>query len=208
MSEELLPLFPLPVVLFPNSVLPLHIFEERYKQLINECLDEGKEFGISLTQEKEVAKVGCTAEVTKLLKRYDDGRMDILVQGKRRYSLVRFVTSSTLYRVARVEFMQLEEELIDTGLAAETVKLHNQLIEMVYRDKSYGLAYDAGNTMLSFKVAQKAGMEMAQRQALLELNSENERLRVLHTYFTEVIPKLERLGEVERVIKSDGYTVN
>lgn len=208
MSEELLPLFPLQVVLFPNSILPLHIFEERYKQLINECLEERKEFGINLAQGDDVAKVGCTAEVTKLLKRFDDGKMDILVQGKRRYSLVRFEASTMLYSVARVEFISTNEELTDGQLAAETVALHNQLIELVHRDTSYKLAYEPDNMMLSFKVAQKAGMELTQRQELLELNSENERLRVLHTYFTEVIPKLARLGEVERVIKSDGYIVN
>jgi Lon protease-like protein len=208
MPEELLPLFPLHVVLFPHSTLALHIFEERYKQLINECLNEGKEFGINLTRENDVAKVGCTAAVSMLLKRYDDGKMDILVHGGRRYALSRLVTSSALYSVGRVEYLQLMDELVDAQLAVETVHLHNQLVHIVYRDNAYELAYDAANPLLSFKVAQKAGLELAQRQALLELDSENERLELLHAYFTEVIPKLERFGEVERVIKGDGYIVN
>ena len=208
MSQELLPLFPLQVVLFPTSALPLHIFEERYKELINECLNKGCEFGINLFRENGVAKVGCTAAVTNLLNRYDDGKMDIVVQGKRRYSIAQTVTSPTKYSVARVEIIPVSEELIDTDLVTETVKLHNHLIDIVYRDSSYKLTYDAVNTVLSFKIAQKTGMELGQRQALLEIDSENERLRVLYAYLTEVIPKLQQLGEVERVIKSDGYIVN
>ena len=76
MSDALLPLFPLQVVLFPNSVLPLHIFEDRYKQLINECMAEKQEFGISLVQDNQVAKLGCTAIITQIMKKYDDERMD------------------------------------------------------------------------------------------------------------------------------------
>jgi Lon protease-like protein len=208
MSEVLLPLFPLQVVLLPNSILPLHIFEERYKKLISECLVEGKEFGINLAKDNEVAKVGCTAVITNLVKRYEDGRMDILVQGHMRYLLGSVVSSATLYSVGHVTFLAATEEDVDGRLAAETVRLHNQLVEIVYGNRRFALEVDESNPMLSFMIAQKAGMELTQRQALLESNSENERLSVLRQYFIEVIPKLERLGEVERVIKSDGYIIN
>lgn len=209
MSEQLLPLFPLQVVLFPHSILPLHIFEERYKQLINECLnEEGKEFGINLAQDNEIKRIGCSAIVTKLLKRHDDGRMDILVHGERRYALQEVVESSSLYSVGRVEFKHAADEVIDVALASETVQLHNELVRLVYRDKEFAIEFDRANPLLSFKIAQKAGMELTQRQRLLELNSENERLELLHKYFVEMIPKLEQLGEVERVIRSDGYIVN
>ena len=208
MSGVLLPLFPLNVVLFPDSILPLHIFEERYKQLINECLSGEKEFGINLVQENVVAKVGCTAQVASLLKRYEDGRMDIAVTGKRRYTLKELVESPSLYSVGRVEFLQGNDEVPDVKLAAEAVQLHNQLVEIVYRDASFQVEYEVGEGVLSFKLAQKAGMELALRQQLLDSNSENERLSILHAYFIEVVPKLERLEEVERVIRTDGYIVN
>jgi Lon protease-like protein len=207
MSEQLLPLFPLQVVLFPQSVLPLHIFEERYKQLIHECLDGEREFGINLVLETTLAHVGCTAVVLKVVKRYADGRMDILVEGKRRYKLDDMVTASTLYSVGRVSMLPSTEERVDTALALETVRLHNQLVELVYRQEDYLLEYDPANPLFSFKIAQKAGMELAQRQTLLETDSENARLLMLHDYFLDVIPKLERLGEVERIIKSDGYVI-
>ncbi len=207
MSEDLLPLFPLQVVLLPNAILPLHISEERYKQLINECLaEEGKEFGINLAKENEVAKVGCTAAVTKLVRRYSDGRMDILVEGRRRYALQKIVPSSDIhYNLGRVAFLGSTEEMGDGALAMEAVDLHNQLVGLVYKGMGCELDYGRENTFLSFRIARKAGMELGQRQALLEMDSENARLKFLRDYFTEVIPKLEKLEEVERVIKSDGY---
>ncbi len=208
MSEQLLPLFPLQAVLFPQAVLPLHIFEERYKLLINGCLDSDQEFGINLVTEAGLAKVGCTAVVVKLSTRYADGRMDILVEGRRRYMLMDMVPSSTLYSLGKVSMLSLKNEVVDSALALETVRLHNQLVDLVYHDEAYRLEYDDTNPLFSFKVAQKAGMELARRQVLLELDSENERLKLLHDYFVDVIPKLERLGEVERIIKSDGFVIN
>ncbi|MER3524044.1 MAG: hypothetical protein C4326_08240 [Ignavibacteria bacterium] len=208
MAVQLLPLFPLQVVLFPQSVLPLHIFEERYKQLIAECLDEGKAFGINLITEAGLAKVGCTATVLELVKRYADGRMDILVEGGERYLLEKVVASQTLFSVGQVKFFEQRTEALDEALAEETIRLHNRLVEMVYREEAYKVEFDAANPQVSFKIAQKAGMELSQRQVLLATESENERLRLLHAYFVEVIPKLERLSEVERIVKGDGYIVH
>src|SRR5689334_9850181 len=94
MDELLLPLFPLKVVLFPRMNLPLHIFEERYKRMISNCLEHHSEFGIVMAQEDSktgesgVATTGCTATVAKLVKVHDDGRMDIIVRGSRRFELL------------------------------------------------------------------------------------------------------------------------
>lgn len=208
MSDVELPLFPLQVVLFPNSILPVHIFEERYKQLINECLDEGKEFGINLVHDNITARVGCTAFVTRLVKRYENGRMDILVQGGGRYRLSGLVQRSALYPVGQVTILSSVSEAPDRQLVAETVRLHNHLIGIVYKGSEYKVALDPRMQELSFTLAQKAGMELQQRQQLLELDSENERLKMLRAYFVDVIPRLERRSEVQRVQQSDGYIVH
>ncbi|MEO8168034.1 MAG: LON peptidase substrate-binding domain-containing protein [bacterium] len=208
MSDELLPLFPLQVVLFPNSVLPLHVFEDRYKQLIDGCWIEGSEFGINLLRENEIVKVGCSAVVTKVVKKYDDGKMDVFVQGRRRYRLLELVDSANLYSVGRVEILHSKEEVIDTALATETVRLHNQLVDLVYKDKGFAIEYDGQHPEISFTIALKAGMDLTQRQLVLEVNSENERLKTLHQYLSEVIPKLHKVSEVERLIASDGYDIN
>ena len=78
MNDRLLPIFPLQLVLLPEEVLPLHIFEERYKQMIGECLTEDKPFGIVLFDSQSIRSVGCTTRIAEIIKRYDDGRMDIL----------------------------------------------------------------------------------------------------------------------------------
>lgn len=206
---DLLPLFPLETVLFPRSLLPLHIFEERYKRLINECLEQkGKEFGISLVQSNTLARIGCSAVVANLLKVYDDGRMDIVVLGKRRFTLLKASPGvGDSYSMATVRFFETGDEDIDSGLMLKTVDLHNKLVEMVYPGKGFALVSDPVRPV-SFQIAQKAGMDLHQRQELLELVYENDRLQFLHDYFVRTIPMLERVGEIERIVKSDGYLIH
>src|SRR5262249_58163281 len=86
--DVLLPLFPLVVVLLPGAPLPLHIFEPRYKEMINECLAQKTPFGIVRTKEESFVNVGCTAEIINVLKKYDDGRMNILAEGQRRFEVL------------------------------------------------------------------------------------------------------------------------
>ena len=88
MQEELLPLFPLQVVLFPRTPLPLHIFEERYKQMIADVQRGHTEFGVVLAGEKGIVNTGCTATVEKVLKEYPDGRMDLITVGRRRFEII------------------------------------------------------------------------------------------------------------------------
>ena len=88
MQDELLPLFPLQVVLFPRTALPLHIFEERYKEMIGDVLRGHTEFGVVLAGEKGIVNTGCTATVEKVLKNYPDGRMDLLTVGRRRFEII------------------------------------------------------------------------------------------------------------------------
>lgn len=171
-------------------------------------MNERKEFGINLVQHGEMAKVGCTAEVREVVKKYNDGKMDVLVRGSRRYLLANPVMSSSLYSVGRVKLLQDQHGVTDTALTMDTIRLHNELVRVVYRGDEFMIEWDERNAILSFRIAQKAGMELVQRQELLEQNSENQRLKLLHKYFVEVIPRLQRLGEVERIIKSDGYRIN
>jgi len=205
MSEGLLPLFPLQVVLFPSALLPLHIFEERYKVLIQKCIAEGKEFGINLVQKQEVQKVGCTAIVGSVVQRYPDGRMDIIVQGRRRYALLGVDGGEAPYKVGRVRYLQNVREKLDQQLAAETVLLYNELVAKVYKNQVPQVEIQEFEPGLSFLLAQKAGMDLEQRQRLLENSSENGRLAQLYAYLHEVVPKLEHLEETERIIRSDGY---
>src|SRR5579863_5272170 len=84
----LLPLFPLDAVLLPGASLPLHVFEPRYKEMIGECLERKQAFGVLRVKDGEVAEIGCTAEILNVVKRYDDGRMDIITQGRQRFEVM------------------------------------------------------------------------------------------------------------------------
>jgi Lon protease-like protein len=204
-DEQVLPLFPLQVVLFPESRLPLHIFEERYKVLIRECVREEKEFGVNLLSGGELSGVGCSAAVVAVLKTYEDGRMDIVVEGRRRYRLKRYDREAAPYLVGHVEFFGEEEEDPDRDLVGETVRLYNELVTRVYHGKVESLSPALKLNELSYLIAQKAGLGLEQRQQLLEMQSENERLSLLRGYLEAVLPKLERAGELERIIRGNGY---
>ena len=97
-STNIIPLFPLGLVLLPQMPLPLHIFEERYKLMIGECLEKKKEFGIVYFNGTDIQAIGCTASIQKVLKRYDDGRLDILTQGENRFEIKEMTTTNRIWR--------------------------------------------------------------------------------------------------------------
>jgi ATP-dependent Lon protease len=203
-NERLLPLFPLGVVLFPDSSLPLHIFEERYKILIRLAVEQGTEFGINLVENGVMARIGCTARVRDVLRRYDDGRMDIVVEGKRRYELVEFHDDRAPYFVGSVVYADPRPGC-DPTILAETLALYNKMMGVIYRDGAFQIGVDSGEGALSFRMAQKAGLDLADRQRLLEEDSEDIRLQWLLGWFRSVIPKLENAAVTERIVRNDGY---
>src|ERR1700752_4935098 len=103
MKPERIPLFPLNLVLFPGTQLPLHIFEGRYKLMINRCVEEEIEFGIALAQGREIASTGCTAEVNRILRTFPGGRRDIPPAGRDPFKMIRLVDEKPYYE-AVVEY--------------------------------------------------------------------------------------------------------
>src|SRR2546425_8796358 len=108
MRPERIPLFPLNVVLLPGAALPLHIFEPRYRQMVKNCLKEKSEFGMLLSLPKGVVRVGCTAEIAEVAKRYDDGRMDILTVGRAPFRAVELFTENPLLE-GHVDYLEDKE---------------------------------------------------------------------------------------------------
>jgi hypothetical protein len=123
-----IPLFPLNVVLMPGAPLPLHIFEDRYKQMVNECLEQESEFGMVLADESGTRRVGCTARIVELVERYEDGRMLILVEGSRRFKLNSILTGKPYY-VGEVDYLEEEREEDVTALAEECIELLERVVE-------------------------------------------------------------------------------
>ena len=202
-----IPLFPLGVVLLPNMLLPLHIFEERYKQMIGECLEEDKPFGIVLFDGQAIHQAGCMARITKVIKRHDDGRMDILARGEQRF-VMQEVIEDRAYMEARVVFFDdieteapqgRQQELIDTAL--ELLK------ELEDLDTGIVAPQDGGNIdpqRLSYAIAALEGFSPAERQKFLEMTSSYERLEKCVRALTRIVTRNRLTREVQHLIGGNG----
>jgi ATP-dependent Lon protease len=201
-SIDSLPLFPLNLVLYPGERLPLHIFEDRYKELTTYCLDHDIAFGVVRSDGDAMAEVGTTARIQEVVTRYEDGRMDIVANGEERFRLLK-VHEQKSYYTADVELLEDREERADLALKERVITQHMKLLELAGRTVRPDLYQNV--SMLSYVLAQNAALEEEQKQELLELNSENERIRYLVQHFETLIPRVELKEDVHRRIRSNGH---
>src|SRR5215217_2458223 len=169
-----IPLFPLNVVLLPGAPLPLHIFEERYKQMVNECLEEESEFGMVLADESGTRRVGCTARIVELVERYEDGRMLILVEGSRRFKLNNILTGRPYY-IGEIEYLEEEPEEDVNTLAEECIALLERVVEAA-TEGSVGIEIEPPYRNLSFAIAGRIDFEVETRQLNVAATTEKGRL--------------------------------
>lgn len=201
-----LALFPLGVVLFPGSTLPLHIFEERYKTLIERCLMQKENFGINLVDPHNLHDTGCSAEVFRVLKKYSDGRMDIIVKGIKRYSVDSFLEDIEPYYIADVNYFDDEEDSFDRDLMVRCIDLFNAITDKIKTIRIEKIDPEKiGTVKPSFVIAQKSGLSLMQRQELLEIRSEDERLQALIDHLNTLLPIIKETELVTRIVKNDGY---
>lgn len=184
---SLLPLFPLDVVLFPGAPLPLHIFEPRYKEMIGECLEQNRIFGLVRARQESLAEVGCAAAIVNVLRKFDDGRLDINAEGRQRFEIVQLNQERSFLR-GEVIFFDDEPGVPKPAELETLVKLHGQLFEILGQESQL----DAAQPLLSFQVAQDLPVDLDFKQSLLEMKSEAERVTTLIEYYQETIPKVER----------------
>ena len=198
-----IPLFPLNVVLMPGAPLPLHIFEERYKQMVNECLEQESEFGMVFADESGTRKVGCTARIVELVERYEDGRMLILVEGSRRFRLNNVLTGKPYY-VGEIDFFEEEDEEEDvSALAEECIALLERVVEAA-TEGSVGIEIEPPYRNLSFAIAGRVEFEPDTRQQILELTSERERLEKVKELLTAAAERLERERQAREKAQTNG----
>ena len=199
-----IPLFPLNVVLMPGAPMPLHIFEDRYKQMVDECLREESEFGMVFADESGTRKVGCTAKIVELVERYDDGRMLILVEGSRRFRLNNVLTGKPYY-VGEIEFFEEEAEDEDVqALAEECIALLERVVEAA-TEGSVGIEIEPPYKNLSFAIAGRVEFEPEMRQQILELTSEKERLEKVKQLLATAAERLERERKAREKAQTNGH---
>lgn len=199
-----IPLFPLNVVLMPGAPMPLHIFEDRYKQMVDECLEDESEFGMVLADDSGTREVGCTARIVELVERYDDGRMLILVEGSRRFKLNNVLTGKPYY-VGEVDYLQEEdpgEEI--TELAEECVALLERVVEAA-TEGSVDIEIESPYRNLSFAIAGRIEFELETRQQILELSTEKERLEKVRELLSQAADRLEKERQARDKAQTNGH---
>ena len=203
MQEELLPLFPLQVVLFPRTALPLHIFEERYKTMIGDVLKGNSEFGVVQAGEKGIVNTGCTASIEKVLKTYPDGRMDLLTIGRRRFEII-MLNDEKPYLRGAVEFFDDEgTDPIPAEVRKRVMDAYNDLRSLEQAETLH--EPEMSDPQLSFQLAQLVP-DLDFRQILLATRSEAERMRRLADFFPNYGAKRRQIQHVRQVAPRNGHS--
>ena len=201
--SDRLPLFPLGIVLYPEEPVPLHIFEPRYREMTRRCLEEDRTFGVVYVTESALAEVGCTARIRRVLNRYDDGRSDIVVIGEERFR-IREVHRDRAYLTADVEpYPDHDAGPVDEAARTRVITQHMKLLELA-GETIQPQRYE-GTPVVSFVVGQNAGLELEQKQKLLEMPSENARIRFLVAHFREMLTRIEQSRRLRHRAQGDGH---
>ena len=204
MSEtSVLPLFLLPLVACPGEPVALHIFEPRYKEMIARCREREeagaeRSFAIFCSDGEELAPVGCTVRIARVLKEYEDGRSDILTMGLQRCRLVERLSEAS-YDTGRVQYLHDTTTDWDADLATRAFSLHKALIEAVTGAAPDDDTY-SGHTSLSFFLAPSCGLTARAKNALLELRTEDERLEALTQQMELLLPQIDTVLTTMRSI--------
>ena len=215
MEDLLLPLFPLEVVLFPEAPLPLHIFEERYKDMIGVCLrakeeNEGQqEFGVVLARGRDMETIGCAARIVNVVRKYDDGRMDIFTVGTRRFEIVVANPNdpTTEYTRAGVDYfdddpgavMPVESE------AEQVIARFKKIVEKLRRTSDIPIHFPKPYRHLSYRIATALPFDLDFKQKLLAMRSEPERLHHVDIAIATLIPQIEMVERVRAKAGGNGH---
>ena len=201
-----LPIFELPLVLLPGELLPLHIFEDRYKRMIARCLEDSEPFGIVFRDDEGGARrIGCEARVTEVTERFDDGRLNIIVTGERPFRVLdRFEASD--YPAGEVEPVEskLDEDDETTDSAAKAREAFAELVRRVGGeppDPAELEAYD------SYGIAARVELPPETKQRLLEQRSEPERMRILAAALGSLVTAVTRSREIAERAKVNGKVI-
>jgi Lon protease-like protein len=194
------PLFPLGVVALPHELIPLHIFEERYRTMIGECLEQEKEFGIVWADDDGVRPVGCAMEITEVLERMEDGRMNILTRGTRPFRIVD-ERHDLPYPSGTIEFLADKEERPDAKTVAAAHDAYGSLVEQA-TDRTP--EPEELRAMTAYQMAATVDFGLAAKQGLLDLRSENARLRLVTRLFRAASRRLDFIERAQERARSNG----
>jgi Lon protease-like protein len=194
------PLFPLGIVALPTESVPLHVFEDRYRTMIEECLEDEREFGIVWLCDDELKPIGCACEIERVLERTDDGRFTILVRGTRAFRLLQR-QDDLPYPAGIVEFLPEREEAPDVEVCHDAHELYAELVEQATDRTPTEAELSA---MSAYSMAATIDFGTDAKQELLELRSENARLRLLTLLLRAAIKQMELVERAQVRAHSNG----
>jgi len=206
-EERIIPLFPLGIVALPGAPIPLHIFEERYKEMVARCIEQGRVFGIVLFSGQRMADAGCTVRVLEVLKRYDDGRMDLLTRGEVRFRILE-IFDEKAYLEGRVMFFDdRDEPPLERlpRLAEKGRTVFEKLIGLLSAEPAVDPIDLSDPKHLSFLIAGFEGFGAEEKQAFLEMTSTSARLEKGIAALEKVVERFGLTREIERIIGGNGH---
>lgn len=205
--KRIIPIFPLSLVVFPLSRYPLHIFEPRYKKLVNYCLKNRTGFGIVTTVDKKLHDIGCYVEIDEVLDVSETGEMDIIIKGIERFRMSdHWLNAETGYLIGEIEDYKDTGYYRDEVLFLEAKNIFKQLIKRIHYELDEGF----WNNLLisdikSYKLAEKSGFSLAQQLVLLEFRDERERLSFIINHLQKLEKYLDEKDSIADLITNDGY---
>jgi len=193
-------LFPLEIVLLPTERVPLHIFEERYKELLAECIEAESEFGLVYADDEGVRDVGTRARVERVLNEFPDGRMDVLVEGGERF-LLEELTAGRSFQTGRVSMLEDEDDPPAASEVERALGLFERLRELTGSDVE---APEATDARLSFALAGRVELPVDAKLELISETSERRRLERVGELFENVVARAEHVRHASERAATNG----
>jgi ATP-dependent Lon protease len=194
-------LFPLNLVLLPGEQAPLHIFEPRYRELIGECLERGGEFGLVLADDDGIREIGCSAGVIEVLERFEDGRLNIVVEGRKRIRISELTEGERSYMTAEVEDIGDEDEAPTEEEVEEVLAAYERVVTAAEAELE-DLDFDADS--IAYQIAARVDFGTEVKQGLLEIRSERERVLRLAPMLDQAAEAVQRDREVRDRASGNG----
>jgi Lon protease-like protein len=194
------PLFPLGIVALPSECVPLHVFEQRYRTMVEECLEHDREFGILWLSDDELKPVGCACEIEEVVERDEAGELTILARGTRVFKLLER-QDDLPYPAGVIQFLAEAEEDADDEATEAAHELYAELVEQATDKK---IASEDLEAMGSYDMAATVDFGTDAKQELLELRSENARMRLLTMLFRAAIKQVEMAERAQVIAHSNG----
>jgi Lon protease-like protein len=202
-----IPLFPLGIIVFPGESLNLHIFEPRYKQLINECFKESKPFGIPAVIDNKVSELGTLVKIVEIVNIAENGEMDIRTEGTTVFRILETIKSipDKLYSGAIVNYPENLEDNGKPDLMQKVINALRQLHRLLRISKEFA---KADGDLTAYDIAHHAGLSLEEEYELLGLFREEQRQEYLKRHLTKVIPVIAEMETLKERVKLNGHFKN